>query len=157
MSNPAIAVADQGQGKISVHLPMFFRRRGGRKLVVIPGDQAHRPRPSGSPIVSPLLKAVVRAHRWARLLEHGEFGSIAELAAAERVDKSYLSKVLRLTLLGPSLVERILNGNESEALRIERLLQPFPNEWQKQAQLVEDEALSRGRRPRDRRVNRSLT
>jgi hypothetical protein len=50
---------------------------------------------------SALVKALARAHRWQRMLESGECASISELAAAEKIDRSYLCRVLRLTLLAP--------------------------------------------------------
>ena len=56
-------------------------------------------------INSALVKALARAHRWQRLLESGECGSITELAAAEKIDRSYLCRVLRLTLLAPEIEE----------------------------------------------------
>jgi hypothetical protein len=56
------------------------------------------PRPR---VDSALVKALARAHRWQRLLESGEYASITELAAAEKIDRSYLCRVLRLTLLAP--------------------------------------------------------
>jgi hypothetical protein len=57
-----------------------------------------------------MLKALARAHRWKRLLETGEFSSVTELAAAEKINLSHIGRVLRLTLLAPDLVETILDG-----------------------------------------------
>jgi hypothetical protein len=57
-----------------------------------------------------LLKALARAHRWQGILEGGEYGSIEELARAERINPSYLARVLRLVLLAPDIVESILDG-----------------------------------------------
>jgi hypothetical protein len=59
-----------------------------------------------------LVEALARAYRWKRLLESGRFGSLAELAAAERIDRSFLGKTLRLTLLAPAIVEAILDGRQ---------------------------------------------
>jgi ParB-like chromosome segregation protein Spo0J len=77
-----------------------------------------------------LLKALARAHRWQRLLEEGRFGTQAELAEAERISRSYLCRVLRLTLLAPDVVERILDGRPTVGLA--QFLKPFPVEWEKQ-------------------------
>ncbi len=60
-----------------------------------------RPSARGRAIDSALVKAIARAHRWQRMLESGEYGSITELAAAEKINPSYLCRVLRLTLLAP--------------------------------------------------------
>jgi hypothetical protein len=65
-----------------------------------------------------------------RMLESGEYGSIAELADAERISRSYVCRVLRLTLLAPEIVERILDGRQAPQLA--QLMQPFPVEWERQ-------------------------
>ena len=59
------------------------------------------PRPDGA-----LVKALARAWRWRRLLDEGQFASVRELAEAERIGLSYISRVLRLTLLAPDITER---------------------------------------------------
>jgi len=128
------SIVDQSATTMTIRVPLKLRRRGGRKLVLVgPSDDpviAARPR-----IDSPVTKALVRAHRWRGLLETGAFDSIAALAAAEHVDKSYLSKVLRLTLLAPDLVERILGGTHSTSLTRDGLLQLVPAEWNAQRRL----------------------
>jgi hypothetical protein len=58
-----------------------------------------------------LLKAVVRAHRWRQMLESGKYASSAELAKAERVNASYVSRILRLTLIPPASLRRSSRDN----------------------------------------------
>ena len=103
-------VACDGQS-VTVQVPLTFRRRGGRKQVVAPEGwpgPALAPRPAR--VDGTLVKALARAHRWQGMLESGEYGSIEELARAERINPSYLARVLRLTLLAPEIVESILDG-----------------------------------------------
>ena len=57
-----------------------------------------------------LIKALVRAHRWQRMLDDGRFGSVSELAVTEKLDRSYLSRILMFTLLAPDIVEAIMDG-----------------------------------------------
>lgn len=83
---------------ITVRIPMTFVRRGGRKVIVAP-DGGHawasaRPRPHEA-----LIRAIVRAHRWKRMLEHGKYRSAGELAEAEGVTRSFVSRLLRLTCI----------------------------------------------------------
>ena len=78
------------------------------------------------------MKALARAHRWQRMLESGECASITELAAAEKIDRSYLCRVLRLTLLAPELVEAIMGGRQAEALQLDDPLVGFPFDWERQ-------------------------
>nr|WP_221244510.1 hypothetical protein [Neoroseomonas alkaliterrae] len=79
-----------------------------------------------------LIKAVARAFRWRRMLESGRFGTINELAAAEKINSSYVSRVLRLTLLAPYIVEAILDGRQPEGMTVAVLLEPFPVGWREQ-------------------------
>ncbi len=113
---------------ITVFVPMTWRRRGGRKVIVAPpgaDDWAPPPR-----IDDALIKALARARRWQRMLEEGRFASVRELAEAERVSHSYVSRILRLTLLAPDIVERILDGRQAPQLA--QLMQPFPIQWERQ-------------------------
>ena len=88
---------------ITVRVPMTIRQRGGRNLVVAPdGSQAWAPQRAR--VDSTLIKALARAHRWKRMLDDGRYGSVSELAAAEKLDRGYLGRILTLTLLAPDIV-----------------------------------------------------
>jgi hypothetical protein len=78
-----------------------------------------------------LVKALARAWRWQRMLENSEYGTLAELAHAERISRAYVCRVLRLTLLAPDIVERILDGRPTAGLA-QFLKPPFPVEWERQ-------------------------
>lgn len=84
---------------------------------------------------SALIKALARAFRWKRMLESGEFATIAELAKREGIASSYMTRVLRLTLLSPEIVEAILDGTQGPEVTLARLLEPFTQEWPKQSEL----------------------
>jgi hypothetical protein len=116
---------------LTVSLPIRFTKRGGRKVVVTPEGQSARSF-SRARIDSALVKAIARAHRWQRMLEDGTYSSIAELAAAERINPSYLARVLRLTLLAPDLVEDLLDGRHDPKHSLHGLTKPFPLEWEAQ-------------------------
>jgi hypothetical protein len=120
-----------------ITIPIDFRRQGGRKKVVTPSNAAAWA-PSASRIDSTLVKALVRAHRWRNLLESNRYATVRELAKAEKINESYLCRVLRLTLLSPALTEAILNGSQSEGLELARLLKSIPVEWDKQAAALQD-------------------
>ncbi len=66
------------------------------------------------------------------MLEEERYGSIAELAAAERINPSYLARVLRLTLLAPEIVQSVLDGRSEETITLERVLRPFSLNWEQQ-------------------------
>jgi hypothetical protein len=123
---------------VTVQVPLTFRRRGGRKQVVVPeGWTGPAPAPRPARVDGTLVKALARAHRWQGMLEGGEYGSIEELARAERINPSYLARVLRLTLLAPVIVESVLDGrHDPERITLKRLIRPFPAVWGEQIQVL---------------------
>ena len=94
---------------IVVTIPMAWKRHGGPKVIIAPdGGDAWapvKPRPDET-----LIRVLARAHRWKRLLEDGRYRSAAEAAEAEGVTRSFVNRLLRLTLLAPEIVEAILEG-----------------------------------------------
>jgi hypothetical protein len=115
---------------LTVQVPFAIKKRGGRKLVIAPDGAPWSP--PRTRIDNTMIKAIARAHRWKRLLETSEYGSVAELAAAEKINESYVCRVLRLTLLAPDIVEVVLDGRQPTELQMDVLLRPFPAEWCKQ-------------------------
>lgn len=119
---------------LTVRVPLTLRKRGGRKEVVAPdGATWGTPRPR---VDNTMVKAIARAHRWKRLLESGRFASVTELAEAEKINQSYLCRVLRLTLLAPDIVEAILDGRQPSKMQLEGLLRPIPSQWSLQSRLL---------------------
>ena len=122
---------------VTVVVPMTIRRRGGRKRIIgpdgapirtgddVPGAAETRGDPA-------LVKALARAFRWRRMLEEGRYGSIRELAAAERMERTLVARTLGLTLLAPDIVEAILDGREPLAPSIASFRRGFPDAWEAQ-------------------------
>lgn len=119
-------------GQIIVHIPMTLKVRGGRKEIILPDALVPDDAPgSTSAVQMPLVIAVARAFRWKAFLESGRFSSIGELARAVKMDQSYVSRILRLTLLAPDIVQAILQGQEPSGLSLEKL-KIIPHEWEEQ-------------------------
>lgn len=66
------------------------------------------------------------------MLDSGEFRTIAEMAEREGIAPSYMTRVLRLTLFAPDIVEAILSGKQGSGVTLARLLEPFAMEWMEQ-------------------------
>jgi hypothetical protein len=118
---------------IIVTIPMTLKKRGGRKEIILPEGMV----PEDSPAYrartqSPLVIALARAHRWKALIESGRFRGVDDLARAVKLDRSYVGRILRLTLLAPDIVEAILAGREPSGLSLERLTKALPDEWDEQ-------------------------
>ena len=116
---------------VTVTVPFTIRKRGGRKLVVTP-DGVEAVLAPRARVDSALLKALARGFRWRKLLENGHFATIEEIAKAENINPSYVSRLLRMTLLAPEIVKAILAGNHPAGLTRAKVMQPFPMEWSRQ-------------------------
>lgn len=110
---------------VTVTIPFRVAKRGGRKEVQLPPGANNR-----SPDYT-LIKAVARAVRWRQIIENGEMGTIAELAEHEKISPSYLTRVMRLTLLAPDIIEAILDGNPP-SVGMTDLLDPMTPVWAEQ-------------------------
>jgi hypothetical protein len=129
-SQASKALISQDGRKAMVSVSVSFLQRGGRKQILSPPGMAPwspAPRVDGA-----LVKAIVRAHRWRQMLESGEYASSAELAKAEKVNDSYMSRILRLTLIAPDIIEAILSGRQPSTLQLDDLLKPLPAVWELQ-------------------------
>ena len=97
-----------------VRIPMRFQRRAGRKRIVAPDGSAivptSKPQPDGT-----IVKALARAWRWQRQLDEGAYSSVSDIGEAEGISKSYVSRILRLALLAPDIIEAILAGGTTGA------------------------------------------
>lgn len=128
MTGPASLAKDART--LTVRVPFALRKRGGRKLVVAPeGATWGAPRPR---VDSTMVKALARAFRWRKLLESGVHGTIDEIAKAEKINESYVGRILRLTLLAPEIVEAILAGGQPARLQMDDLMTPFSVDWRVQ-------------------------
>lgn len=109
---------------VTLHVPFRVVKRGGRKEMHLP-DRVRPDRQADNTLV----KALARAFRWKRMLESDEFATISELAEREGIPTSYMTRLLRLTQLEPSIIEAVLDGRQGDALTLARLMDPFPISW----------------------------
>jgi hypothetical protein len=108
---------------------MRFQRLCSRKRIVAPDGSEIVPTTKPQPD-STLIKALARAWRWQRMLDEGIYATVSEIGEAEHISKSYVSRILRLALLAPDIVEPILDRRPTAGLA--HLLRPFPIEWEAQ-------------------------
>ena len=115
----------------TITVPFTIRKRGGRKLILtpdgMPASQPTRARPD-----SALLKALARGFRWQKMLREGDYQTLEEIADVEKINSSYVSRLLRMTLLAPEVVEAILTGRQPPGLTMAKAMKPFPMEWRNQ-------------------------
>ena len=127
---------DAASTTVTVHVALAFHQRRGRKVLVAPdgaGQGALRaplPPTRTRHEATPAVRALARAFRWRRLLETGAVGTVHEIATAEHINASYVSRVLRLTLLAPEIIDTVVAALDlGGAAELDRLMLPFPVEW----------------------------
>ncbi len=110
------------------NIPMTFRSRGGKTVIVLPDGSRGVVRQKAT-IDNTMVKVIARAFRWQRLLYNGTYATIEDLAIAEKINPSYISRILRLAFLSPKVVQAILDGKQPARLTLKDLLLPHPVEW----------------------------
>ena len=115
----------------TTHIPMTFRPRGGKTVIVMPDGSRGVVRREAT-IDNTMIKVIARGFRWQQMLYDGTYTSIEDLAAAEKINPSYVSRILRLAYLSPTVVQAILEGSHPAWLTMKDLLEPFPMDWKQQ-------------------------
>ena len=118
----------------TTEIPMTFRRRGGKAVIVMPdGSRAIERREAL--IDNAMVKLLARGHRWHRKLFDGTHASIEDMAKSENISPSFVSRILRLAYLSPTVIEAILDGKYPAQLTMKDLMEPFPMEWSMQEKI----------------------
>lgn len=116
-------------GKITVTVPIRMVRKGKTHILCA----ANASTPFELPEVrSNIVKALVTAFRWKALLDSGEASSMKDIANKERLGDNYVSRLLKLTLLAPDIIEAILNGKQPKTLNLIDMLTFMPLDWSEQ-------------------------
>lgn len=119
---------------ITLHIPVAFKRRGGRKLVITP-DGVTPTAPAA--VDDTLVKILVKAHRWRRRIESGTAKSMTDLAEQEKVTVPYVTRLLAFTCLASDIVAAILDGRQPRGLSANHMLRDVPESWDEQRRLWE--------------------
>ena len=114
-----------------VRIPMRMKRHGSRKRIVVPGEEMDGTWPAAA-AQEPLVVALARGHHWRDLIESGKYGGVSQLANALGVDRSYVGRMIRLTLFAPDIIETIIRGREPSGLSLARLVREGPVRWDEQ-------------------------
>lgn len=120
-----------GNDVISIDIPMAFKKRGGRKVIVLPDGSHGHPQPAAT-IDNTMIKSIARAFRWQKLLENGTYTCLDDIARSEKIGASFVSRYYRLVLLAPDIIEAILDGRQPAQLTVKNLLKNVPIVWNRQ-------------------------
>jgi hypothetical protein len=110
-----------GPDEIALHIPVSLKRRGSASTLIVPAAESgiEERQPNAA-----LLKAVARGHVWAHKLVTGEVRSLRALGELVALPERYVSRIVRLGFLEPSLVKTILNGRQPKQRARDSLWNP---------------------------------
>ena len=133
--NTAKPVVRRAGDAVIIDIPMSFRRRSGRKEVVLPPGAVAASAAPAKP-ATPLALALARAFRWQEMIESGQAKSNSDLARKLKLDQSYVARTIRLASLAPDIIEAILDGQEPDGLSLWDLRRDVPLLWHEQRELL---------------------
>jgi hypothetical protein len=114
---------------MTVLIPLVVRQRNGRPKIMPPAEVA----PSSDGGVDPhVLRAIGRAWCWRRRLETGEASTIFDIAQAEDVTDRYVSRMIRLAYLAPTVLEKLVLERCPPAVSIKDLAVVADLPWAEQ-------------------------
>ncbi len=128
--SPAVDVCQENDAVV-VRIPVKFYRRNGRQMVLAQNDASGNQQSSPTPNHT-LIANLVKAYRWQEQLESGEYSTLDEIATANKVDRTHVGRILQLTALSPTIVEKLLVGNDPDVFSLRQLRKGIPIEWSKQ-------------------------
>ena len=129
-------VIQSSDGRLTLSVPIQFKRRAGRKQVTLPNGQPALPRPWDTAATS-LQLALARGHKWLAMLESGEVNTLTEIAKKEEIDNSYVSRMVNLTTLAPDIIDAILLNQLPDHLTLFDLAVDPPLLWEDQRKRLE--------------------
>ena len=109
-------------------IPLIFKIAGGRTRIFT-SDSEHVE-------YTPVQLALARAFRWQKMIDEGKFSNIKDLAATIGVDSGHISRTIRLTLLSPKIIHKLLSGELD--LSWDSCRRSFPDSWAEQEKMFHD-------------------
>jgi hypothetical protein len=121
---------------LCIHVPLNLKRRGGRKLIILPQDaaMAHASSPQNR-FDETLMNGIAKAWRWQALYERGKYSSLDAFAERHRLNKSYAARIMRLNLLAPDIRLQIMEGRQPKGMKLADLMDAFPPLWEEQRKI----------------------
>ena len=131
-----------GGVRLETFVPWTLVRRGLKKRVITPLDApqeflsevARERKEKTAKQDTALMRALGLAHHWQRLLDEERAADVAEIAKAEGMDVTQVRRGMRLTLLAPEVIERLVGAPDIVLEQVMR--RPWPNGWGEQLQAM---------------------
>jgi len=116
------------ENKLETFLPLQLRRRGAQR-VIVDDRYVHDVK---------LLEGVARAFYWQHLLDTGVMKSGSDIARAEGLHPSVPNELMRLTLLAPDIIEKLMMGSQPRRMNLIWFRSnSLPVDWSAQRKIVQ--------------------
>jgi len=116
-----------------VFIPLAIRKRNGRPKIVPPANVVPD---AGGGIDPHVLKAIAKAWSWRRKLESGAAATIQDIADAEGISDRYVGRMLRLSYLAPTVLDRLLVGRKPPTVSVKDMAAAAELPWTEQVATV---------------------
>lgn len=84
-----------------------------------------------------LVKIIAKGHYWNKLIDEGKVQTAKEIAESEKEHNvDYVKKAIRLNILSPRIVEKVLAGFQPEDLTVEKLCNIKTLDWEEQVRIL---------------------
>lgn len=134
---------ETGEVRVTTFVPLQFKRRGIKKVVVGPAGVDEPVKISDitraiSPNLDPtLLRGLGRGFYWQYLLDTGAVADAAEIAEREGLHRVTVNDALRFALLAPDILAAALEGRLPRTCSLEMLQrQTTPLDWALQRRVI---------------------
>jgi hypothetical protein len=117
-------------GEFVITIPAKLKRCGRQRKLIIADSTDAKSAPSNDSLV----KLLECAFQWETQVRGGQ--SMQGIADQEKLDRSYVGRVVRLAFLAPDIVEAILEGCHKPDLKVKRFFADLPMDWAEQRQLL---------------------
>lgn len=126
--------ADEGTTElIEIKKNMQIQRCGYAKRLIITDESKQQTFKDQN-----LICHISQAYQWLTLITSGKVQSIKEVAEAEQLDQSHVTRMINKAFLAPDIIRSILNGTQPPHLTLKHLKQnrALPNDWNSQRSLL---------------------
>lgn len=127
------------QDTLRVRIPLAQRPRNGRPRIQPPADYA----PETDRGIDPhVLRNFAQAWSWRRKLESGEVDTIEDIARSAGVTHRMVGRMLKLTYLAPTLLEKLLLERVPPTVPVKELPIVADKDWTEQMQAAINNSVS---------------
>lgn len=118
-------------------VPLTIKRRQNRKVLTPPPSSA--PDSSVGGFDESMIRTLGKGFHWQRQLDEGRYPHVSDLARKQKLERGWVSEILRMTLLAPDIITAIVEGRQPRHVNLHALrgrIDIIPRDWNEQRRLL---------------------